>query len=110
MDFLKIFLKRVSRTILLTDRSPKNVSINSIDGSPSLSTSIDINEVGNGTPNLFDPLLERTKNLVSEGPEIDDTLVYREAGSLDKSVLLMGLDKYGSPEVLGQVSYQYIFL
>lgn len=81
-----------------------------MDGSPSLSTSIDINEVGNGNPNVFDPLLERTKNLVTEGPEVDDNLVYREAGSLDKSVFLMGLDKNGSPEVLGHVSYQYIFV
>ena len=87
---------------MISDRSPKNVTINSVDGSPALSTSIDINELGNGCPNVFDPLLERTKAWIDEGP-VDDALACQEAESYDKSVLLMGLDVNGSPEVLGNI-------
>ena len=90
---------------MTTADSPVNVSGISIDAVPNVAAAVTVTTVGNGSPNLFDPLVQRAHDWSNPGPSVDDASVLESLPLPTASeLLLMTTDIQGTPSIVGKVS------
>ena len=95
---------------MTTADSPVNVSGISIDAVPNVAAAVTVTTVGNGSPNLFDPLVQRAHDWSNPGPSVDDASVLESLPLPTASeLLLMTTDIQGTPSIVGKVSPRDIF-
>ena len=93
-----------SRTFMTTADSPVNVSGINIDSVPDIAAVVDVETVGNGSPNLFDPLVQRAREWADPGPAVDDSSVLESVPLPTASgLLLLAADLQGTPSIVGKV-------
>ena len=64
---------------------------------------VNVNNIATGTPNVYNPLVQRARNWNAPTQAVDDsTLLVSEP--VTAPVLLMATDVLGSPAVVGSVS------
>lgn len=92
---------------MTTADAPVNVSGISIDAVPDVSAAVDVTAVGNGSPNLFDSLVQRTHEWATPGPVIDDASILESIPLPTPSeLLLMTTDMQGTPSIVGKVRFK----
>ena len=90
--------------MLLTEgQVPVNVTGVSAEVSVNEHDLVNINNVANGTPNVYNPLVQRARNWLSPTQTVDDSALLVPESSASP-VLLMAMDALGSPSVVGSVS------
>ena len=89
---------------MTTADAPVNVSGIDIDAVPDVTAATTVTTVGNGSPNLFDPLVQRAKEWASPGPTVDDSSILDSVPLPTASgLLLMATDIQGTPSIVGKV-------
>ena len=89
---------------MTTADAPVNVSGISTDAVPNVAAAVDVTTVGNGSPNLFDSLVQRAHEWATPGPVIDDASILESIPLPTASeLLLMTTDIQGTPSIVGKV-------
>ena len=89
---------------MLTDsNSPANVTGVSVNSAVSEHDLVDVNNVATGTPNVYNPLVQRARNWIAPTQPVDDSTMLTTEPT-ESPVLLMASDVLGSPSVVGSVS------
>ena len=93
----------VSRTLLTEDNSPSNVTGVTVNEVVNEHDLVNVNNIANGTPNVYNPLVQRARNWNASQQAVDDSSMLSPEPSASP-VLLMAADVLGSPSIVGTVS------
>ena len=100
--------KWCSRTVMTAGRSPTNV----LGVDPSVIPEVLITDapdrVGSSQPNLLHALVQRNQELLNPSGPIDDSVEWLSTTTATEStpaVLLMSTDEFGTPSIVGSVSF-----
>ena len=64
---------------------------------------LNVNNIANGTPNVYNSLVQRVRNWLSPSQSVDGSTLL-PSNSPSSPVLLMAADVLGSPSIVGTVS------
>ena len=96
---------------MTTADAPVNVSGIDVDTVPDVVAATTVSTVGNGTPNLFDPLVQRAHEWATPGPSIDDSSILESIPLPTASgLLLLATDLQGTPSIVGKVNNNFIIM
>ena len=89
---------------MTSNDAPVNVTGIDVDAVPDVAAAVDIGAVGNGSPKLFDPLVQRAHEWSTPGSAVDDASILESLPSPTASgLLLLTTDIQGTPSVVGKV-------
>ena len=86
---------------MTTVDAPANVSGIEAVAVPDIAAAVDVKTVGNGSPNLFDALVQRVNDWTLPSTVDDSELAENESAT--SGVLLLSTDLHGTPSVVGTV-------
>ena len=90
---------------MTTADAPVNVTGIDVDAVPDVAAAVNVEAVGNGSPNLFDPLVQRSREWSTSGPPVDDASVLSSIPLPTASgLLLLATDLQGTPSIVGKVN------
>ena len=81
------------------------VNVNGIETTtvPDVVAAVDVNAVGNGSPNLFDALVQRVNDWTLPSTVDDSDLGESDPANASSGILLLSTDLHGTPSVVGTV-------
>ena len=82
---------------------PANVTGVAAENSVNEHDLVNVNNIANGTPNVYNSLVQRVRNWLSPSQSVDDSTLL-SANAPSSPVLLMATDVLGSPSIVGTVS------